>query len=257
MSPMSSTVTKKFLPNYHNNRQVIINSIPADASVCADPSLLSSLSSRKSLYNIDYVYYGKSQFAERDFVLPSVDYIFLDMSQFIATINGRNSWELTKYGDPLATPDNWKKTLENYNLIEATDNVFLWQNKNITTKINLPYFESRPVDGTDSSLVKEWFLTKKGEQKLLKIVYNNLNSNNYLVRFYQQGKYWDLPFDYGLYSLAQKNAGQTFAAYYYINNQVDSFEIYHYKGYNVLGDWSNLDFFFQKEKVFGKIEFSK
>jgi hypothetical protein len=105
---------------------------------------------------------------------------------------------------------------------------------------------------SDVSLLKEWSVSKKDNIKILKIAYNKLNSNNYIVRFYQGEQYWDLPFDYGLYSLAQNKANQTFTAYYYLNNQVDSFEIYYYKGRNILGDWSNLDLFFQKEKVFSK-----
>lgn len=251
MSPIMSIMTKKFLPNYHEDRQAIINLIPREASVCADPSLLAPFSSRKLLYNIDYTYYRKSQFAERDFILPKVDYIFLDMTQFIATINARNSWELAKYGEPLKVPDLWAQTLEDYNLVKAKDSVFLWQNKDLSAKIILPYFEPHPMDSS-AELLSEWGATKKDDIKILKIVYNKLNSNNYIVRFYQGDQYWDLPFDYGLYSLAQNKAKQTFTAYYYLNNQVDSFEIYHYKGRNILGDWSNLDLFFQKEKVFDK-----
>jgi hypothetical protein len=64
-------------------------------------------------------------------------------------------------------------------------------------------------------------------------------------------------FDYGLYSLAQNKAGQTATVYYYLNSQVDSFEIYRYESRNVLGDWSNLGLLIKREKVFDRVYFSQ
>ncbi len=242
VSPLVKIISKDYIVNQHTNRKKIIDAIPADASVCTDPSLMPALSLRRELYNIDYVYYGKSAFAERDFILPRVDYILFDMSQFLITISDRNAGYLWRRADPLHMPDQWLKTLGDYSLISVRDNIFLWQNNDIAKKESLPFFDLIPIDFDNNNFIKDWSV-ENGEldSKTLKITYNNINSNNYLVRFYQGAEYWDLPFDYGLYSLDQKNSGKAPVVYYYINNTVDSFEIYHYESKKTLGDLNNIE----------------
>jgi hypothetical protein len=237
--------TDKLVKNYRSDRMVISQLIPEEASICTNPSMMSHLSLRQLMYHSDYAYYGEIPSGEAIFNLPSVDYIFLDMSDFMASIIYRNKASLRGLTDVAEIPDRWLDVLSGYNLITAQDNIFLWQNKDLPSEKNLPYFELVPIDNSDGSLVKSWSLQQLFEQRALKVFYNNLSSNNYFIRFYQSGKYWDMPFDYGLYSLAQKKAGQTVVAYYYINDDVDSFEIYHYKGYSILGEWSNLELFFK------------
>jgi uncharacterized membrane protein len=256
-TPTVSILSKKHLPNYHQDRQKIIDAIPSDASVCADSSLLSALSLRPELYNVNYAYFRKSAFAESDFVLPDVDYIFLDMTSFIFTISERDSQYLWKKAKPFEMPDNWGITLTNYNLIYSKDSIFLWQKKEAVATKSLPYFELRSIEGGENELVRDWSLTKESDGQVLKINYSKLDSNYYLVRFYQNDQYWETLFDYGLYSKAQNMAGQTATAYYYLNSQVDSFEIYSYKSRNILGDWSNLGLLTQRNKVLDRVEFSK
>jgi uncharacterized membrane protein len=256
-TPTSSLLGKKFLPNYHQDRQKIIDLIPSQAIVCADSSFLPALSTRREIYNIDYAYYGKTIFAERDFSLPKVDYIFMDMSQFISTKNDSNGPLYWKHGDPLTMPDRWGAVLADYNLTYAQDNIFLWQSKDTSEDKSLPYFELRLVESGEAGLLKDWSLTRSFAGQTLKINYNNLDSNYYLVRFYQNDQYWEILFDYGLYSLAQNKAGQTATVYYYLNSQVDSFEVYHYESRNVLGDWSNLGLLIKREKVFDRVYFSQ
>jgi uncharacterized membrane protein len=256
-TPTVSVLTKKHLPNYHQDRQKIIDSIPSDASVCADSSFLSTLSLRENLYNIDYAYYGKTIFAERDFILPQVDYILMDTSQFISTKNDSNSPLYWKHGEPMTMPDRWGAILADYNLTYAKDSIFLWQKKEAVATKSLPYFELRSIEGGENELVRDWSLTKESDGQVLKINYSKLDSNYYLVRFYQNDQYWETLFDYGLYSKAQNMAGQTATAYYYLNSQVDSFEIYSYKSRNILGDWSNLGLLTQRNKVLDRVEFSK
>jgi uncharacterized membrane protein len=256
-TPVFSVLSKKFLPNYHQDRQKIIDLIPPQAAVCVDSSFLPALSLRQELYNIDYAYYGKTIFAERDFSLPKVDYILMDMSQFISTKNDSNGPLYWKHGDPLTMPDRWGAILADYNLTYAQDNIFLWQSKDTSGDKSLPYFELRPVESGEGGLLKDWSLTRSFAGQTLKINYNNLDSNYYLVRFYQNDQYWEVLFDYGLYSLAQNKAGQTATVYYYLNSQVDSFEIYRYESRNVLGDWSNLGLLIKREKVFDRVYFSQ
>jgi uncharacterized membrane protein len=256
-TPIPSLFSKKFLPNYHQDRQKIIDLIPPQSAVCADSSFLPALSLREKLYNIDYAYYGKTIFAERDFSLPKVDYILMDMSQFISTKNDSNGPLYWKHGDPLTMPDRWGAVLADYDLTYAQDNIFLWQSKDAFVRKSLPYFELRPVEGGEGDLLTNWSLTQSAEAQILKINYNKLDTNYYLVRFYQNDQYWETLFDYGLYSKAQNEAGQTATVYYYLNSAVDSFEIYHYESRNVLGDWSNLGLLIKREKVFDRTYFSK
>lgn len=252
MSPWLTLATQTYLPNYHQARQNILNKISDEDSVCADTSLLAALSNRQEVYDIDYVYFGKSQFAERDFILPAVDYIALDMSQFITTLNERNSRLMQAKADPLSMPDRWQKTLADYDLVYAQDNIFLWGNKKRNNANKLPYFEIKETDKELESLeIKEELFTKEN-QRVLKLSYGGLNSNNYLIRFYQGGKYWDLPFDYGLYSQSLWQAGYSIDVYYYLNPLIDSYEVYYYRGLNVLDDFGGAsNFMAKKELVFG------
>lgn len=246
----------KLVKNYRADRIAVSSLIPEGASICVNPSMMSHLSSRQFMYHSDYAYYGEIPSGEASFFLPSVDYVFLDMSDFLASIIYRNKASLYGLTNVVEIPDRWLSTLSKYNLIMAKDNVMLWQNKDLAPEKNLPYFELIQVDSGDQSFIKNWSLEKIFGQRVLKVTYNKLPSNNYFIRFYQSEKYWDTPFDYGLYSLAQKKAGRTVTAYYYISDEVDSFEVYHYKGYNVLGEWSNLELFLKKDRVFGPINFS-
>lgn len=252
-SPILNVAKKKFLPQYHENRMGFIQQIPEGSAVCTDPSLMSELSKRQKIYNIDYVYYGKSSFAEWDFTLPEVDYIFLDMSQFLITLSDRNSLYLQKNAKPLLMPDNWARTLTAYDLVKAQDNLFLWAHKNQNNQNILKYFQQTSIDLEDDNFIKDWSIHDFENQRILAIAYNNLDSNNYIIRFHQGGLSWDAPFDYGLYSLAQKKAGKTFTAYYYINNQVDVFELYRYDSVKTLGEMDNVALFDKKEKVFGPV----
>lgn len=256
-TPITSILSKKFLPNYHQDRQKVIESIPSNASVCADSSFLSALSLRQELYNIDYAYYGKTIFAERDFVLPQVDYILMDMSQFISTKNDSNGSLYWKHGDPLTMPDRWGVVLKDYELTYAKDSVFLWQRKDPVISKSLAYFELKPLDSGENNLIKDWSVSRTADGQTLKINYGNLDSNYYLLRFYQGDQYWETLFDYGLYSKAQNEAKQTITVYYYLNSQIDSFEIYRYKSRNVLGDWSNLGLLIERDMVFNRVNFSK
>lgn len=252
VSPIFKIIFKKYPKNYHENRQYIVDMIPRGASLAANPPLLTRFSSSQELYDLNFSYYGKTPFAERDFTLPQVDYIFIDMVDFLATINGRNSLSYWKLGDPLSMPDHWEKTLADYNLIYAKDDLYLWKNKKLQNDKILQYFEYRPIDLSNANFINDWSIEKRGDINILKIEYNYLPSNAYIIRFYQDNFFWEMPFDYGLYSLARKNNQQTLTVYYYPNDQVDYFELYHYKGYNILGDRNNIDFLIKRKLVFNK-----
>ncbi len=257
VSPLFKVIKKSFLPNHNQNRMSFLSDIPSGASVCSDPSFLPELSLREVLYHIDYTYYGRSAFAEWDFSLPEVDYIFLDMSQFLITLSDRNSRYLQNNTKPLLMPDRWADTLSDYFLIRAKDNLFLWTRKNSPDDNGLKYFEQNIVDIKNDSFIKDWSISHLGDQRVLRISYNNLSSNNYLIRFYQGSSSWDLPFDYGLYSLAQKKEGKTFTAYYYINNKVDAFELYQYDSLKTLGEMDNIDLFLLEKNIFGPVNISQ
>lgn len=252
ISPIFKIIFKKYPKNYHENRQYIVDMIPRGASLAANPPLLTRFSSSQELYDLNFSYYGKTPFAERDFILPQVDYIFIDMVDFLATINGRNSLSYWQLGNPLSMPDNWEKTLADYNLIYAKDNLYLWSNKKISNNTILPYFEYQNTDQNSDSPIKSWSLEKINNQDVLKISYNNLSSNSYLIRFYKNDYFWEMPFDYGLYSLARKQEGQSITIYYYLSKEVNAFELYHYQGKNILGDRGNIDFWIKRSSVFPK-----
>ena len=62
----------------------IVSTIPADASVAAGYALLPALSSREHLTSLHYVFLGVTQFAEKEFVPPEIDYTILDTDDLLA-----------------------------------------------------------------------------------------------------------------------------------------------------------------------------
>lgn len=70
----------------------------------------------------------------------------------------------------------------------------------------------------------------------MKIKYNKLLSNSYLLRFYKGLEYWEIPLDYGLYSQKMMQDQQSLEVYYYLDKNTDAFEFYYYRGKNALGN---------------------
>jgi uncharacterized membrane protein len=234
-SPIFYLLRKKYPPDYHQRRQEIIDLLPPHASVVADSSLLAPLSSRAQVYNVNYAYFGKSQFALRGFVLPEVDYIYLDMSQFMTILlESKTSTILWSSTDPLLMPDTWMVKLKEYDLVIAENEIFLWKLKKLGIEDSLPFYKIYENAEKNESPLDSWRVSGNKNGKTLAIKYNQLPGNNYLLRFYKNDYYWEIPFDYGLYSKKLLDNNQSLEVYYYLDNQVNFFELYNYKGGNGL-----------------------
>ena len=81
--------------------RMMLDEIPAGASVAGSYGLLPSLSSRSGLYSLNYHFLGLTQFAERPYVLPDgVRFLAVDTEEFIryAAQFPTVSWMAPGYG---------------------------------------------------------------------------------------------------------------------------------------------------------------
>jgi len=105
--------------------------MPPEAEVVTSLNLLPQLSNRQTLYPLSYAYFGSGQFAFTNFDLPPVDYILVDYNQFISIlIDAQDSPFLQE--DLETIPEKWQEKMQDYKLVKAKDNMYLWADKNNT-----------------------------------------------------------------------------------------------------------------------------
>ena len=237
LSPARHVAFKKYDQEQRLNQYSMLQAVPADKSITATNNFLPQLSNRQFLYNIDYVYFRRTQFSQAVFKPIDTDYLLLDYSDFLTTIaDAKSNAALEKYWPNM--PLEWREFLQNYSLIKAENNVLLWQIKNQTKDTGLKLYE---LQDKDQEQAANNFLFSKASilnqsHRVLKLTIQDIGNvdNSYLIRFYSRNSYFDMPLDYGLMTVAdwqQKIA----SFYYYLNPSVESYQVFSWQGINKLG----------------------
>ncbi|RJQ34455.1 hypothetical protein C4566_02140, partial [Candidatus Parcubacteria bacterium] len=243
LSPLKDVLFNRPNVALLETKRNILSLIDNKATVTAEAAFLPQLSSRPVAHTLFYAYFGKNQFAARDFIMPEVDYILVDYAEFLTIIAEKNS---TGFLQPFKEkmPENWRKVIANYSLVKAKDNVYLWQNKNLSPETDLPLYQ---VDPKPSDLVAEDFLLSSSFEDIngfrtLKIDLQkiDLQGKELFIRFYQGKEYYDMSLDYGLWPVAEWSDNTINTFYYYPGDGVDSFEIFSWYGTNKLGGLKDL-----------------
>jgi len=224
-----------------------------EASLVAEASFLPSMSKRPQAYPVFYSYFGKNQFANKDFIMPDVDYILVDYSQFLEVLAEKNiTGFLQPFKDKMA--ENWRKKIKDYALIKVQDNIYLWQNKQENPMTDWPLYETRAKtpDDLGDELLLSYSLSDE-EARVLKISLQkvDLAGRELLIRFYEGDAYYDMSLDYGLWPMADWPDDSINTFYYYPGQTVDAFEIFSWYGGNKLGHLKEL---IVDKKVFSETE---
>ncbi|MCD4760613.1 DUF2079 domain-containing protein [bacterium] len=239
---VSSTVIGFLAKDYNEelriNRQNFVNTIPPQASLVAEATFLPHLSNRQIIYPLGYTYYGKGQFALDDFVLPPVDFILVDSSGFMNILVDLDSNAMFAHVRE-QSPTNWRSVLMDYSLIKANNSVLLWQNKGkieAEDVLDIYHINDNAGDVNNLDFLVESELELKDNQKILKLTFqkNHPEANNYLIRFYQKNGYFDMPLDYGLLPEVQWPEQSLVTFYYYLDDNVESYQVFSWQGINIL-----------------------
>ncbi len=107
----------------------MVSEIPERASVIASYEFLTPLSGRKSIYALNYVFIGKRQFSDQDFVIPNdIEYIIMNTHEFVVfDMHFPDTlWTAPWYesGD-----ERIRRILEegNFGVLRVFDDVVLWK----------------------------------------------------------------------------------------------------------------------------------
>lgn len=234
LSPVKDVLLYQPNKNLVDIKKEFISTIDDNSRLTAEASFLPHLSSRPISYPLFYSYFGKNQFAARDFVMPEVDYILVDYSQFLGIVaEGHTTGYLQPYIDDM--PKNWRKTLEdNYVLTKAHNNVYLWQNKSQASSEILSLYQTQSKSEVENdSMLLAWEMSDNGLR--LDLQKTDQEHDEFLIRFYQGDEYFDVPLDYGIYPMYEWSDSEMVSFYYYPDNSVDSFQIFSWYGSNKLG----------------------
>ena len=244
MSPVREIVGKEYPWSLTTARQEFFAQVPEQASLVAESTFLAQASSRPTLYTLTGAYFGCGQFCSFEFVMPPVDYILIDNSQFIVTMLEREQAHFLEYKRDNIT-SNWRQNLENYSLVKIWNNLMLWQNKENTTQESIKVFDTteKTVDFiSDDFLVSSNFSDDVLQLSLQK---KHTEDNLYLVRFYGKSYNFDLPLDYGLFSEKEWPENELINFYYYLSADVEAYQIFSYTGVNAMSltkdVWPKLD----------------
>lgn len=248
MSPVRATLFKKYDRENIKIKQEFVSQIPKDASIMISGGMDTNLSSRHIIYPLQFSYYGRTQFYLNDFNLPPVDYILIDMEDFLYILSGledtqvyfnRITAEVSNSYEDISL--NFRKKFNNYNLIKVKDNILLWQNKElIGSQYNLPLYDFEPKSKDFNSadfLVYSDYL-EQDDTNILKITYQKIrpDGDKFLLRFYKENSYFDIPLDYGLWPIKDWPQDELISFYYYLDRDVGSYQLFSWSGSNQLGD---------------------
>ena len=220
-----------------------VDFIGSDSKVTAEASFLQTLSNRRILYPLFYSYLGKTQFAYDDFDMPKVDYILVDYSNFLSFVVTRHIDYLFKDTDSQA-PKHWRNVLAGYTLISAKDNIYIWQDRDKADKPALPFYEiSKKTDPlSENKFLVNWQINNISDQQALKLDLSKAgeyDAQEFLVRFYKENSYFDIPLDYGILPISEWSDDQLVSFYYYPDKQVKSFQIFSWSGDNLVSPIAN------------------
>lgn len=234
ISPASHLIFKNYSKDEKANKNNFISLIPKDSKVAADLNILPKLSSRQTVYPIYYTYLGFGQFAKKQFSLPQMDYLLIDSEEFLHNLAEKNS-KAFWLGKERELADNWRNLLANYALIKSQDDMTLWADKNKASD-SLLFYELNDKLVSDDLLVFSDY--KKNKPNILKIGLNKKDnvSGDILIRFYRHDKnYFDVPIGYGAWPVSSWPDTNTMTFYYYLSDDVSSFQIFQWSGEAKLG----------------------
>lgn len=231
LSPFKNVLLLKNNTNYQNIVSDFISLIPQDSDLVVSSTLAPSLSSREGIYFLEPSYLSKTQFYLHDFTFPEVDYILIDTEDILEVLSyyyQRQNYFNTTFSE-LRVPGDFRERLEDYNLIKAHNNLLLWQHKKFNNAINLPLYSFEDNLNYDSKyIIGEDYNT-------LILNYKKTQDNNYLIRFYSNNYYYDVPLYYGLYfDLAELDNVSNL--YYYLDKDIYSYQIFTWRGEAKLGE---------------------
>jgi uncharacterized membrane protein len=233
MSPAKDIIKKQYPQTLTTARQEFFAQVPSQARLVAESTFIAQASSRSTLYTLTGAYFGCGQFCSFEFVMPPVDYILVDNSQFIVTMLEREQAHFLEYKrDGITT--NWRTILEDYSLVKVWNNLTLWQNKQNTDQESIKLFEGIKKSGDFSS---EDFLVSSdfsGGVLQLSLQKKHTEDNIYLVRFYGKNYDFDMPLDYGLLSEKEWPEDEVVSFYYYLSADIKSYQIFSYQGVNAM-----------------------
>jgi uncharacterized membrane protein len=228
-----------------NNRQIFLDQIPLSSSLIASESFLSHLSNRQTIYPFCYSYYGYKQFAREKFIAPEVDYIFLDYREVLSNFTELNdSIYFKKYVKNMA--NDWRQVLDKYTLISAHNDLMLWKNiDQIDDQHSLLLYDFDDLNKkTDSFFIKS-ALINNPEQNILQLTWqahSDLPAGEYLLRFYSQDQYFDVPLGYGLWPVQDWPNDKAISFYYYLDKNIESWQLFKWQGVNYLDNNGQVNY---------------
>ncbi len=220
-----------------NMRQEFLSAISPQDKIAASLDFLPQLSNREFLYPTYYAYFHSSQFAKSDFILPPVDYILMSSSDTMFNLSERHSDSFASVNRQDLS-SRWRKTLSDYVLVKAKNDIWLWQNKNKASS-SLPVYEvSKKPDLYNFGFLLSGDLSGN----ILKLTFERpLEAKpDYLIRFYKTKGYFDMPLDYGLWPVGEWSEDSLYSFYYYLSDDIKAYQIFSWQGNNKLGNLRNI-----------------
>jgi len=232
LSPAKNVLLAQNNPLHKDYLRDLSSLISKEDSLVVSSSLAPHFSSRQEIYFLEPSYLSKTQFYLHDFKFPEVDYILIDtedMLEILSYYNQRKEFFTHQFPDA-NVPEDFRNRLADYNLIRVDHNLLLFQHQKLGSDINLLLyeFEDAPIDNNNLLLSSDF------KDNVLKLDYKKVKDNNYLIRFYTNDNYYDVPLDYGLYPMVDWPA--TLASFhYYLNSDVYAYQLFMWQGEAKLG----------------------
>ncbi|MCB9803101.1 DUF2079 domain-containing protein [Candidatus Nomurabacteria bacterium] len=234
LSPVKQVFLYPKQESFITAKQEMIKTLGSDKTLAVSASFLPALSTREKIYAVNYSYFAKSQFAKKDFILPDVDYILLDYSDFIADLLEKETNNLLASQRPKMN-DRWKALLDNYHLEKIDHDLFLFSKKTAEDqeKYRLLDFIERPDNLPNKLILNQEYIVDKD---VLSLEFNpDFFAENYLIRFYAQDFFYDLPLDYALISKAFLDKQKVIKLNYYLSSEIKAYQVFSWSGENKLG----------------------
>ena len=157
--------------------QQMISKIPPSASVVSTYSFLPNLSNREKIYSLHYVFLGKKQFSEQDYILSDdIDYYLINFSDIITYQLQMENSEL--YGSQYKTGDNrLRKYLKNCGIVEIVGDTALFKKDYQSDKHLIKILNKKNFTLNDKFISKQINLDNKilflGYQQNEQKIFNN------------------------------------------------------------------------------------
>ena len=262
LSPVKNILFDSQNLEVHNNTQDFIKQMPPEASLVSSASLAPALSNRTDVYLLQYSYLERTQFYLEDFIFPEVDYILIDTEDMLTVLAYANDNQqlFNREFKHIKIPDDFRQRLDNYVLIKAKNNLLLWQNKKLVQAQDfLPLYEfiKKPQNFAKQNFIVSTDYLEQNNNNILSITYQSiaLENKDYLVRFYSDDYYFDVPLDYGLYPVRDWPANSLVQFYYYLTKDIKAYQLLAWQGNVKLGPLREAKLDLNLKPISDKINF--